>query len=438
MPTKRASRALTGAAVLALAGTVGLSACGGGDDGGGSSHLTWYINPDSGGNDPTKQGQARIAAECTKASGGRYSISTQVLPNSASDQRQQLLRRLAAGDPGVDIMSLDPVFVAEFAEADFLEPVPADKQASLTEDAVDPIIESAMWKDEMVAAPMWANTQVLWYRKSVAEAAGLDMTKPVTWDQVIEAASSQKKAIGVQASRYEGYSVWINALIEGAGGQIVQNPGATGTDVQLGLETPAGQKAAEIIQSVSKSGVGGPALSSSDEPAALDLFVNNASSGFLLNWPYVWAALAERDLDWVDDVAWARYPQSVAGQDSKPPLGGIELGVNVASDAKENAWEAIQCITSAEHQKLYMLGTGNPAARKAVYDEPEIREMFPMADLIRESLDNGAPRPITQYYGDISTALQRTWSPPETVTPDSTPAESTQLIHEVLKGEALL
>lgn len=437
MPTKRATRALTGAAVLALAATVGLSACGG-DGSTGSNHLTWYINPDSGGNDPTKQGQARIAAECTKQAGGQYSISTQVLPNSASDQRQQLLRRLAAGDPGVDIMSLDPVFVAEFAEAGFLEPVPGDKQAVLTEDAVDPIIESAKWKDEMVAAPMWANTQVLWYRKSVAEAAGLDMSGPVTWDQVIQAAASQNKTVGVQASRYEGYSVWINALIEGAGGQIVQNPGATGADVQLGLETPAGRKAAEIIHSVAQTGVGGPALSSTDEPAALDLFANNASSGFLLNWPYVWAALAERDLDWIDDVAWARYPQSVAGEDSRPPLGGIELGVNVASDAKTNAWDAIECITSAEHQKLYMLGTGNPAARKAVYDEPEIREMFPMADLIRESLDNGAPRPITQYYGDISTALQRTWSPPESVDPDSTPAESTQLIQEVLKGEALL
>ena len=367
-----------------------------------------------------------------------YRITTQVLPNSASDQRQQLLRRIAAGDPGVDIMSLDPVFVAEFAEAGFLEPVPADKQAALTEDAVDTIVQAAMWKDQMVAAPMWANTQVLWYRKSVAEAAGLDMTKPVTWDQIIEAAKSQKKVIGVQANRYEGYSVWINALVEGAGGHIVENPGATGAELQLGLQTPAGKKAAEIIQSVAKAGVGGPALSSSNETTALDFFANDSTSGFLLNWPYVWAALAERKVDWIDDVSWARYPQSVAGQESKPPLGGIELGVNAASDAKENAWEAIQCITSAEHQELYMLGTGNPAARKAVYDQPKIREMFPMADLIRASLDSGAPRPITQYYGDISTALQRTWSPPESVNPDSTPAESTQLIQDVLKGEALL
>lgn len=437
MPTKRATRALTGAAVLALAGTVGLSACGS-DDGGGSSNLTWYINPDSGGNDPTKQGQARIAAECTKQSAGKYTITTQVLPNSASDQRQQLLRRLAAGDPGVDIMSLDPVFVAEFAEAGFLEPVPADKQEALKADAVDTIVQAAMWKDQLVAAPFWANTQVLWYRKSVAEGAGLDMTKPVTWDQIIKAAESQNKEIGVQASRYEGYAVWINALIEGAGGHVVENPGATAADLKLGLESEAGKKAAEVIQSVAKAGVGGPALSSTNETSSLDLFANNATSGFMVNWPYVWAALAERKVDWINDVAWARYPQTVAGQESKPPLGGIELGVNAASDAKTNAWEAIACITSEDHQALYMEGTGNPAARKGVYDRPEIRELFPMADLIRASLDSGAPRAVTQYYGDISTALQRTWSPPDVVSPDNGPAQSAQLIHDVLNGKALL
>ena len=44
------------------------------------------------------------------------------------------------------------------------------------------------WNDQVVAAPQWANTQVLWFRKSLAEAAGLDMSQPVTWDQVIDAA----------------------------------------------------------------------------------------------------------------------------------------------------------------------------------------------------------------------------------------------------------
>ncbi len=440
MPQRRTIRTIVAAAAIAMTATVGLSACADSGNGGGagSKVVTWYINPDSGGNDPNKKGQAHLAKVCTDASNGAYTIRTQVLPNSASDQRQQLLRRLAAADPNVDIMSMDPVFVAEFAQAKFLTEVPADKQQALQEDAVQPIIDSAMWDKKMFAAPMWANTQLLWYRKSVAQAAGLDMTKPVTWDQIIEAAKSQKKTVGVQARRYEGYTVWINALISGAGGSVIENEGVTDVDqIKWGLETPAGKDAARIIREVSDTGVGGPAMGSSDETAALDQFLS-PSSGFLLNWPYVWAALDERAPQLKSDVAWARYPQTVEGKESRPPLGGIELGVSQASTKKDLAWQAISCITSQENQKTYMLGTGNPAARKAVYDDPQIKEMFPMAALIRESLDAGAPRPLSQYYGDISVALQRTFSPPNDVNPDTTPTAAQDLIVSVLKGEALL
>ena len=44
------------------------------------------------------------------------------------------------------------------------------------------------------------------------------MTQPVTWDQIIDAASENGATVGVQANKYEGYVVWINALVEGAGG----------------------------------------------------------------------------------------------------------------------------------------------------------------------------------------------------------------------------
>ena len=37
-------------------------------------------------------------------------------------------------------------------------------------------LESATWKDKLYAAPFSSNTQLLWYRKSVAQAAGVDPT----------------------------------------------------------------------------------------------------------------------------------------------------------------------------------------------------------------------------------------------------------------------
>ena len=71
----------------------------------------------------------------------------------------------------------------------------------------------------------------------------------------------------------------------------------------------------------------------------------------------------------------------------------------------------MKCITSVESNAQYMVEAGNPAARAAAYDDPEVREAFPMADLIRDSIDDAGPRPITPYYGDVSTSVQRTWHP---------------------------
>ena len=231
--SRHRSRSRVIVALCAASALVGLTACGGSED---STRLTWYINPDGGGSNPEGKGQAQIAAQCTEQAGGAYSIEVQLLPNSASDQRQQLLRRLAGGDASVDLMSLDPPFIPEFSQAGFLAPVPEDMVETFTEDRVESSVTASTWNDELVTVPFWANTQLLWYRKSIAEAAGLDVEGGnVTWEQLVEAAESQGVTIGVQANRYEGYTVWINALIAGAGGEILVNPGPDLDDIELGL-----------------------------------------------------------------------------------------------------------------------------------------------------------------------------------------------------------
>lgn len=430
MPTK----SIVWLAALALLGP-GLAGCATQTE---DTTLTWFINPDGGGSSATGGGQAQLAAECSAASGGQYSIKVEQLPNEASDQRQQLIRRLAAQDSGVDIMSLDPVVVPEFAEAQYLVEVPAQYEEDFTADRVQGALDASRWKDKLVAAPFWANTQLLWYRKSVAAKAGLDMTKPVTFDQLMAASKATDKDIALQGKRYEGYTVFINALVAGAGGAIVENEGAAADETRLGLDTEAGRRAAGLIRDLAHSGVVGPALSSATETTALNMFQDDATSGFMLNWPYVYAAMKSNNVSFIDDVAWTTYPRVDADKDAAPPFGGIELGVNAASTKQELAWKAIQCITSQESQKAYMLGTGNPASRAAVFDDPEVREQFPMAQTIKDSLNVAVQRPRTAYYGDLSTAIQRTWSPPDAVTPESTPQNSTELIMKVLRGEALL
>ena len=398
--------------------------------------LTWYTNPDAG-------GQARIAQQCTQAADGEYVIETAGLPRDASSQRDQLARRLAAQDPSIDLMSLDPPFIPEFANAGFLAPVPPDVAERVSEGVVEGALLGATWEDELVAVPFWANTQLLWFRTSVAEEAGLDLTQPVTWDQLIEAAAATDTYLGVQGTRAESLTVWINALVTSAGGQVIEDPDAPAEDVVITLDSEAGREAARIMAEIGRQGLGGPGLPTADENATLSVFQGDNGS-FMVNWPFVWSAMqsaveaGQLDQAVLDDVGWALYPATVEGEEPRPPYGGINLGVGAFSEHTDLAYAAAECIAAPENQVEYFLTNGNPPSNAAAYDDPEIQETFPMADLIRQSLEQAAPRPQTPFYNEVSGGLQQTWHPPSDIDPERTPGRAGEFITAVLRGEQLL
>jgi multiple sugar transport system substrate-binding protein len=259
---------------------------------------------------------------------------------------------------------------------------------------------------------------------------------------MVRAARASKTTIAVQARLYEGYTVLINALIESAGGRIIENPGATADNIRLGVDSQAGREAANVIGQLAAHGVGGPSLSTADEEAARELF-QGPTGGFMVNWPYVWpaaqAAVHDGELTRATfaDIGWARYPRVDATRASRPPLGGIDLGIGAYSHHPQLALAAARCITSTPNQTYYFLHDGNPAARAKVYGDARVVKAFPMAPLLRESLEAAAPRPRSDVYGDLSAALQRSFHPPASVTA-KTPAAASKFILAVLRGRRLV
>ncbi len=79
-------------------------------------HLHWYVFDERSG------AFDQAARYCTEASQGRYQIEMAPLPSSADQQREQLVRRLAAGDSAIDIIGMDVIWTAEFAEAGWILP----------------------------------------------------------------------------------------------------------------------------------------------------------------------------------------------------------------------------------------------------------------------------------------------------------------------------
>ena len=420
------------AAAAALITVSGLLAACSANANSGTPELTWYINPDNG-------GQAKVAENCSKNSGGEYTISTQVLPQDASQQRIQLARRLAAEDPEIDIMSIDPPYTAEFANAGFLADIPDDLQSKLKDQSFKGAVDAATWDGQLVVAPFWSNTQVLWYRKSFVEKAGIDMSKPVSWDQIIDAADKNGGKVAVQANKYEGYVVWINALISGAGGAIATDTDK-GIDLKVEVDSPAGETAAKIIEKLAGSNAAPADLSVSNEGTAGATF-GGPEGAFMVNWTYIWTNFDATQPEVKKDLGFTRYPQSTEGEDSRPPYGGIGVGVSAYSNHTSEAMDAIACITSPENQEVNAELTGNMPASEAGYaaNDNALQKTYPpdLLKLFQESLDAAAPRTVTPYWSDISGALQSSWHPPDSVD-DQTPPDSQQFIEDVLHGRSLL
>src|SRR3954447_66419 len=104
------------AAALAAAVLCAIAGCGGGgsSSGGTATINLWVFNEPSG-------AFTTAAKKCSQASNGKYKIVFNALSNDADQQRQALVRRLAAKDSSIDIAGMDVVWTSEFAEAGWIK-----------------------------------------------------------------------------------------------------------------------------------------------------------------------------------------------------------------------------------------------------------------------------------------------------------------------------
>jgi multiple sugar transport system substrate-binding protein len=348
-------------------------------------------------------------------------------------------------------MSLDPVFVPEFANAGWLAPFKGALAAKvLDDDVLKGAAETVKWDNKVVAAPQWANTQVVWFRRSLAKAANLDMTKPVTWDQAIKAAEAKGGTVGVQANKYEAYVVWISALIEGAGGAIL-DPATVekGRDAKVTVNSKAGKAAAGVIKELADSRAKQPDFTTSNEGTSLgSMFPQKGPGEFMTNWTFVYKNYegligkpgGPADKKAFGDLGWARYPETVEGEESRPPIGGIDIGVGSYSKHLDFAQEAAACVTSSDAQTDLAVNEGLMPSRQSVYDSQKLKDAYPadLLTLFSQSIETGAPRPKSAYYSQISSAVQSEWHSPSSVNPNTTPEKSAKFLKAILRGEALL
>src|SRR5205807_3068091 len=228
--------------------TAAVAGCG--SSGKGPVTLNWYVFPEPSGS------FAAAAADCSKASGGRYNIKINFLSTASDQQRVSLVRRLAANDSSIDILAMDVDWTAEFANAKWIQPVPAGLATQIRSVDLPGPVQTATYQNRIWAVPINSNTELLWYRKDLL--AAIHQPVPTTWTQMINDAIQLAKLgkphyIEEQGAQYEGLTVWFNSMVDSAGGQIM----AGNNKVVLGS---AAETAAAIMHRLATSPAADPSL----------------------------------------------------------------------------------------------------------------------------------------------------------------------------------
>ncbi len=418
-----------------------------------------------------------VANRCNEQFGGRFRIQQFSLPKGADDQRLQLARRLTGNDRTLDIMALDVVWTAEFAEAGWALPLSADPagqaEADAAADTLPGPLETAKWQGKLFAAPVTTNTQMLWYRPDLVS------PPPPTWDQMISAATrlhaeGKPSWIAVQAKQYEGLVVWFNTLLESAGGRVLSEDGKTVTLVDTPEHRAATVKALTIIKSVATAPGADPSVTQTDEGTAR-LALEQGNAALEVNWPFVFASMLENAtkggvpflplnekpelagaindagtfsptdeqfqvaFDASKEVfAFAPYPGVIPDQPARVTLGGLNLAVAATTGKPAEAFEAVRCIRSEANQRYTSIEGGLPAVRASLYDDPAFQKKYPQYAIIRDQLTNAAVRPATPNYQAMSTRISATLAPITGIDPERTADELAAQVQKAIDGKGLI
>jgi multiple sugar transport system substrate-binding protein len=389
------------------------------------------------------------AAECSRASGGRYTIEQWTRPSrSSDDQRQQLARRLAARDTGLDIMELDDIWTAEFAQAGWILPYPSDVAHQVEQGTLQVPLETGRYQGRLYAAPVSTNTQLLWYRKDLVP------RPPKTWNEMIQmaddlAARGLPHYIEVQGARYEGLTVWFNTLLASGGGAIVSENG----DVQV-ARGDAARRAVAVMARVATSRAADPSLSLSQEDDGR-FAMQAGRAAFEVNYPFVYASMHEDGggtfIDpqgrptrqntgrRVGDVfGWAPYPSLVAGTPARVTVGGYNLAVSATSRYPREAFEAVQCLRNRDNQLRDAVEVQRSPTLIALYDDPALQQRYPAWQTIRDALNHGSARPKTPAYESISIVIAGLLNPPTKINPNTVVGQLADQIAKAVTSQGLV
>jgi multiple sugar transport system substrate-binding protein len=392
-PKKLAPVALLGAAALLLA-ACSSSTTSGGAGGPAASDLTargpiTYVQ----GKDNSNVVRPLVAR--WNAAHPTEKVTFKEQSDNANQQHDDLVQNFQAKNPNYDVMSVDVIWTAEFAAKGWLQPL-TGPLAINTSAMLPATVKASTYKGVLYAAPVTTDGGILYYRKDLVP------TPPKSWDQMMSMCSIAKaKNIGCfagQFAKYEGLTVNVAEAINSAGGTIM------GSDGKPTLNTAGAMKGLQsLVTAYSDGNIPKEAITFQEEQGRQAFEAGNLL--FLRNWPYVYNLAKTDASSTVKNTFGMTVLPGVSGTGASS-LGGHNAAVSVYSTHKATAVDFLKFLNSTAQEKFWVTQGSLAPVLTALYDDPALVAKFPYLTVLKASLENAVPRPVTPFYPAVTTAIQ--------------------------------
>ncbi len=333
-------------------------------------------------------------------------VRDETLPASTDEQHQYYVINLEGGSTDFDVLSMDVIWVPEFARAGWLGDL-SDLLGPGEENAFFPgPMRAVTMSGRNYAIPWYIDAGVLYYRKDLLEKYGFSI--PLTWEDLVATAQEitrrEPNLYGFiwQGKQYEGLVCNALEYIWSNGGDVLEE----GRPV---LNTARNAEAVRFMRElIVKYRITPPLVTTAIEEPTRHLF-GSGRALFMRNWPYAWSIFEKEGSAVRGKTGVAPLP-SFPGYRTASTLGGWQLGVNRFTKHPEAAKKLVRFLASPASQKALALSVGYKPTRKALYKDPDLLRQQPFMTSLYGVFLQARPRPVTPYYMMISQILQPEFS----------------------------
>jgi multiple sugar transport system substrate-binding protein len=307
--------------------------------------------------------------------------------------------------PDYDLILLDLIWTADFAEHGIIDPLPAPLVQKVRAGIVPKIYEAFSYRDLLWGVPFHADFQLLYTNLDLLSKAGFT-SPPRTLEEMVRTAREVKKRGIIEYPLFDSWNeqevlvcefTW---LVGAFGGSL------TGADGRIDLTSTPCREAVSFMRSLLAEGLMNPYSLQSEENFTSEVF-QSGDCLFTTNWSFLIRLLGGSQKQ--AQMRWALSPIPVSeatagtGTTTSSVCGFEGLAVTTRSRHKESAWRFALYLDSPEFQGRHLEFM---PVWKEVWSRPSTLRDDPYLAIKQVQIGGLQYRPVHPLYGQISSVLQ--------------------------------